>query len=369
MKAQEAEVLEVTEVEKIGTKFGIEKAKANEFLGNLPQIKAEREAFEAQYAEIITLSLDDKETPKKAHDLRMLIVKNRTQGIGIWHKNTKEVYLRAGQFIDAVKNLEIGVNERMEAKLEEIEKYAEKQEQIRKDKLRSDRLALLEGLCQNPNIYLLSEMADTSFDELFNALKQANEAKLEREAKEREAEIERQRIEEQAEIERQRINDLTNARFPIMAPLTKYLLSGEEMPEQISSLSEEEFSALISKLKGREEAHEAEQAKIKSDNLRLQKEKEEQDAIIQAQMDANQKLQREIQAKRDEELKAQEEQSKAENAAKLAPDKDKILAFAQSIKNVTFPEIAHSDAKQIAHAVMEKQNGFYEWIVKQANLL
>lgn len=105
--------------------FGIEENQANEMIGNLPQIKNERIVFETQYNEIIQMDIENSQTSKKARELRLLIQKNRTQGINVWHKNAKDYFLKGGQFVDAIKRVEVEVNERMETALEEIEKHQE----------------------------------------------------------------------------------------------------------------------------------------------------------------------------------------------------------------------------------------------------
>ena len=69
--------------------YGIAENKATELIGNLPQIKAERDILENQYNEVILLDIEDSETSKRARELRLQIRNNRTKGIDIWHKTTK----------------------------------------------------------------------------------------------------------------------------------------------------------------------------------------------------------------------------------------------------------------------------------------
>ena len=47
------------------TEYGIETSKANELIGNLPQIKAERQVLEAQYNEVVLLDIEEPATSKK----------------------------------------------------------------------------------------------------------------------------------------------------------------------------------------------------------------------------------------------------------------------------------------------------------------
>lgn len=105
--------------------YGLEPSKANEILGSLPQIKAEREILANQFHQVIQMDIELTETHKLAKSLRLKIAGNRTKGIEAWHKKAKEYFLRGGQFVDAIKRLEIDVNQQMEARLKEIEDYEE----------------------------------------------------------------------------------------------------------------------------------------------------------------------------------------------------------------------------------------------------
>lgn len=109
--------------------YGIAESQERELLGNLPQIKKERDILESQYSEVVKMDIENPESWKQARELRMLIQKNRTQGINVWHKNAKDFFLKGGQFVDAIKRKEVEVNERMESNLLEIEKFEEVQKQ------------------------------------------------------------------------------------------------------------------------------------------------------------------------------------------------------------------------------------------------
>lgn len=61
---------ENTELTVIIEKSGIEPAKANELLGNLPQIQAERQVLIEQYNEVLKLDINNISTSKKASEVR-----------------------------------------------------------------------------------------------------------------------------------------------------------------------------------------------------------------------------------------------------------------------------------------------------------
>jgi hypothetical protein len=156
--------------------FGIEETKANELIGNLPQIKSERDILQKQYDELILLDIEDSETAKKAKALRLLISKNRTQGINQWHKVTKDLFLKGGQFVDAIKRVEVQVNERMEAQLEEIENYHAKKESERKESLRVERLSILQPYSEFVPFGIdLSNLSDEDFQVWLASVQQVQE--------------------------------------------------------------------------------------------------------------------------------------------------------------------------------------------------
>lgn len=155
--------------------FGITAEKERELLKDLPQIKEERKVLENQYSEVIKLDIEDPETANIAKKLRLLIKTNRTQGIQTWHKNAKEFFLRGGQFCDAVKNIEIAVNERMEKALEEIEKHQELKEQKRIAGLQKERADMLRPYIENPDMMQMGTMDVDVFTPFYESKKKAFE--------------------------------------------------------------------------------------------------------------------------------------------------------------------------------------------------
>lgn len=254
------------------TEYGIEETKANELIGNLPQIQSEREILEQQYKEVVKLDLEDSETSKKARELRLKIQKNRTQGIGVWHKTTKDYFLKGGQFIDAVKRKEEAVNLRMEQILESIEKHAEIQEQKRKAELKEKRVVELELYSEFvPFGIELGGLSDDEYKKVFNGAKLQYEAKLE---EERKAEAERKRIEE--------VQKLHNERKESLLTLWQFV---ENKDVNFGEMSEELFSSIKSDANSKKIAFESEQERIRKENERLAKEK--------AQLEAKAKKERE----------------------------------------------------------------------------
>lgn len=170
------------------TQYGIDALKAKNLVGNLPQITAERDELSKQYDEIIRMDIEDPKTAKLAKELRIMIRDNRTKGIQIWHKTTKDYFLKGGQFVDAIKAKEVVVNERMEEALEKIEKHAQIKLERERQELREKRTAELTEYKEFVPMGIdLGTMTEPEYMKVFNGAKlQFDFYKQQKEAEERE---------------------------------------------------------------------------------------------------------------------------------------------------------------------------------------
>lgn len=242
------------------SEFGIEEKQANELYGNLPQLREERHELEKQFNEVIKMDIEQPLTWKTARELRLLIQKNRTQGIDIWHKNAKDYFLKGGQFVDAIKRKEVDINKRMESDLEEIEKYEQIQEEKRLAELQEQRVKELLPYVENASELNLSSMECDVWEAYFQTKKKAFED-------------EQKRIEEerQAEEERQIKLALHNERKNSILDLWQFV------PAEVKNIdfSEiENFEDFVKELKNSKSEYDKEQEAIKKENERLQKEAE-----------------------------------------------------------------------------------------------
>ncbi len=106
--------------------FGIEPTKAKEMVSGLGTTLSERKVLEDAYVDVIELDITTENLPT-FKELRLKIVKNRTQGLTKWKEKEKAFYLAGGNFIQAIYNKEVAINEQMEAKLLEAGKFFENQ--------------------------------------------------------------------------------------------------------------------------------------------------------------------------------------------------------------------------------------------------
>jgi hypothetical protein len=261
--------------------FGIEEKKANELYGNLPQLKTERDELEAQFNEVIKMDIEAPETWKKARKLRLLIQKNRTKGINVWHKTTKDFFLKGGQFVDAIKRKEVAVNERMERDLEQIEKHEEILRQKKISELQEKRVKELLPYFENAEEISLGEMESDVWQAYYVAKKKAYEE-----------EQERIRLEEEQRKEAERLLVLRNKRE---SELKLYWQFVPESHPDFETLTIDEWSDFLQEMKNAKSDYDAEQERITVENERLQKERIERER--------QEKIKAQKTAKRNEELK------------------------------------------------------------------
>lgn len=314
--------------------FGIEPKQANEIIGTLPQILNERSILETQFNEILTLDIEDFETPKKARELRLLIQKNRTQGINTWHKTTKDYFLKGGQFVDAIKRKEIAVNERMESDLEQIEKHSEIKEQKRLDELEAKRIEASKDLAEfMPFGINLKMLSDEDFEKLLSGARLQQQAKIEADKK---AELERLEVIRKEEEERKKIFE-ENER-----------LKAEAIERQ-------------KKIDAENKRIEEERAKE-----RAEKEKIERELIAEKQRIADMEAKRIAEEKAKQEAERIEaERLKAEEIAKQqAPDIEKLTNWINSFR-IEDLVLNDEQMKNKADQIKQKFESFKSWAIKQ----
>jgi hypothetical protein len=313
--------MEVTQVEELAPeKFGIEPTKATELMGNLPVVKQERELLISEFNEVVTLNIDDKTTSKRAGELRKRIAKNRTQGIMEWHKRAKEFFLRGGQFVDAIKRVEVSINEKMEEVLEAIEKHQENLEKQRKAELREARLSEIQKYNGTEPVGL-SEMDENQFQTYLSGVKyqfeQAEKARIEAE-------------------EKQRKDALHNDRKTRLARYADFIPGFDSA--YFGEISEDDFVKVGTDAKAKKDAYDAEQERLRQEAEKARKEAEEAQRLAReaqlkaeaearkAQEEAQAKLRAEQEARRKAEQESLRKQQEAEaEARKLREAEDARL--------------------------------------------
>lgn len=340
VEAEEVEPIINTEYEK----YEIERTMAVDLAKGLPSIIKERETLLSQVDAILILNKDDPSTAKKAAELRKQIKSNRTQGFEKWRKTTKEVYLRAGQFIDALGKREIMINEQAEGQLEAIERHAENLERERLSKLHSERVGLVAPFVSEDFGYPdLSSMDQEVFEAYLSIKKASFEAKI---AAEKKAEEER--------LERERVQKLHNERFQLLLPLWQFV---ENKEANFGILSQEEFEYFLSSKKIQKTEFDKEQEATRLENIRLKEEADKREAEAKKQREAQEEVLAEERRKAQEEA---DKQRKANEALEAQLKKEREEKAEEEAKKQAEIEAERLRKEQVAKS--GDKNILLDWI-------
>lgn len=305
--------------------YGLEGKQAEKMTSGLATILTERKALEEIYNSVIVKELNA-ETFKEARELRLKVQKNRTVGIEAWHKTNKAFYLAGGRFVDAYKNKEVVVNEQMEAKLLEIEKYEEKVKAEQKAKLKAERLELLLPYDVDVQFVSIEEMTDEQFTGFLDNNKLAFETKKENE---RLAEIARIEAEKKAESERLERERLEAERIEAQRLENERLKKEAEAREKELAVEREKLAKEQAKKDAIAKAEREKLAKELAENERLNKIEAERLAKIASEEKAKaDKLEAELKSKKDA-----EDLALANEKARIEAEENENIAKAKALAN------------------------------------
>jgi hypothetical protein len=337
MSNQQLEVMSVDPKQ-----FGLEETKAVQMTSGLAPTLSEREMLIPQFEQVIQMELG-MEAYKAAKELRARIKDNRTKGILPWHKLNKEFYLRGGQFVDAVKNKEIAVNEQMEERLEEIEKHEIRVEEQRKAALREERVVLLLPFEVDTNFVNVEDMSDDVWANYFTGTKLAFEQRKEAERKAEEARL--AEIEaEKARIEAQRIEN------------EKLKAEAAEKEKQLEAERQVAAKALADQQEKARKEREAAEAEATKERARIESERQKE-AAERARVEAELKAEKDKQAAIEAQRLADEDKARkeAEKMAK-APIKKQLAAWVAQFQAPENPPI-----HEVSADIINKFQSFKKW--------
>lgn len=301
-----------------------------------------------QSQDLEVTSEDQKDEIEQASIARKELKKLRCEAEN-QRKSLKESALREGQAIDKMFNVIKEIIKPEEDRLEQHEKFAERMAAERFARTCAERKARLLEYVEDAGFYKYENLSDDAFDQL---IKQLEDARVAREKAEREAA-------EAAEAERQRLEAERIAREKATA----------EEAERIRKENE--------KLKAEAAAREAEIAKQRvAEEKRLQAERLEQNRKIAAERakaeeerKKREAIEAEQRAKAEEQAKAKAEAAEAERQALLAPDKEKLVKFADSIAQIEAPLVSDDKARDLITATKRYLDQVSDNLRQKAKLL
>jgi len=329
----------MTEIIKVNPQeFGIEESKALEITTGLKPHLDERDLLIQQFNQVKELPLT-KENIKVFRELRLKFQKNRTQGINKWHETAKQVPLRLGQLIDAVKRNENQVNETHEEFLEKGEKHFERLEAEAKEKIRVERYEELSKYTENAGLYPLADISEDAFQDLLKGQKLAYEQK-------------QKAIEEEEKKQREEAIKLQLEQSRRMELMPYYMFIEDLDGLNLGILSEEDYNDLHKALKEAKEEDDKEQERIKAENEKLRIEAEKKQKELEAERKAAAEKEAELKRQAEAKLEAERRQAQ-EREAELQRKINEQRAEAERIEKEKRERI---EAKERAEAELRSKS-------------
>jgi len=302
-------------------------------------------------AEIKVTSIDQKREMKLARESRLAVRDARLQ-VEANRKRLKESIVRRGKAIDGAANVLKDLLEPIEIYLLEQETFAARHEAARKDALRSAREEALRALGTDPKAFAnLGETDETTWESVLQTAKDAQAAKLQAEKEAEEVRLEAERIaaekreaarqekakQEAERVERERAQAAENARLAEQAAAEK--AERERAEEEARKARAEQERAERELAAERERRAEEERKAAEQERLAAERERQAAEAREAAKL-------------------------AAERAAALAPDREKLAAFAAALRGLPVPELT-TEAGVKARSTLEAQlEKFARWVEK-----
>jgi len=312
---------------------------------------------------------------KKARACRLAIRKVRLSGEAV-RKAQKANALAYGKAVDGFYNILDADLAPVEKALQDAEDTAERAEIARKDAIEAGRKTAMAPYVSDVALYAVRDMTNAAFSALLIGVKTAKEqadaatakAEAERIDREKAEATERERIRQENERLRQEAIAREAASKTEREAAEKKL--AEERAESARKQREIEAKAELERkeaaAKAAKERAEAE-AKAKAEREKIEASaRAEKEAREQAELEA--KKLRELAAKQAEEREEIKRKAAAEaKKAAQAPDKQKIMAFAQTVRELKFPVLKTNGSLEAEVSVQIEK--FAAWIETKAEKL
>ncbi len=312
-------------------------------------------------------------TAADARALRLKMVKARTSISATKDESKSDIKL-SGSIIDWYHNKGRDRLAASEARLMEIEKAEERAEAARIEAIRQERAEVLDSIGHNYHGVNLGPMAEEHWSEYLQQAKdlfEVRKARAEREAEEAAAELAKQEAErEAARLDAIRQTQELEAAKAALAAAEKMRL--EEARKAAETAEIERQKARAEAVKAAAVAK-AERERIEAIAAEEQRKALEAAAIESAKREAAEREAQELryaEAKRIAEIEAAAAaKAKAEKKAAAAPDKVKLMEFAEKVGSLVVPLAKSEAGREVAAEIERKVESFAKWIATQASTL
>jgi hypothetical protein len=378
------------ELANIAESSALSQPKVQQLLSQFGAPYQEASKIAAEAKEIIVVDENDTVNMGKARSAR-LELKNIRVTIEKKRKELKEESLREGKAIDGMANIIKAFIIPVEQHLEEQEKLAERKEAERKHQRHLERIKQLSPFVNDISVYSLEDMSQEAYVELLANAKQAYE---DRQAAERKAEKDRVAAEkaEQARREEERLENERRAKKAEknQERMRRLVALGMSLQEEVfkkfdisvqwedaSQLDDKAFDALaeqtsanIAKAQKKADKEAFDVAKKEAEE-RQRKEKEAGDARKAAEEERKKReeLERQNKEREAQEKEQREEAETKKREALLAPDKEKLLSFADIIDGLEMPHVSHREAIAVVNETVDYLNRISKSLRKKAEEL
>ena len=290
---------------------GLDAAKAEIILANFQEYAAIAADWEAKAKTIVVTSPTQVAEMKTAREGRLVLRGKRT-AIETIRKNLKEQSLREGKTIDGIAGTLRALIEPIEEYLEKQERFVEIQEEARIKALVTNRASEIIQYGGNPNLFNLGAMNEAEYQSTLISVKQAEEDKLEAEAR-----AILKTAEDRRETERIRVEN------------SKLRVEAMERDRLAQQATEEARRALDAERKERERLEAEDRARKDAEAATLRRNVAEQKRLARA------------------------------------PDKKKLELWADDLDAIVQPDVKSDEAHQVADHVVTKIKALVQWVRDQ----
>lgn len=333
------------------------------------------EKWRVQALAIRVTSADQKTEMKLARTIRLTLKEIRVSAEKT-RKALKEDALRMGKAIDGVNNLLLAAIVPLEKHLEEQEQYGERLAEAERQRVKAEReAALAPYLTEGQPLPAVEAFNDSQWTQYLADAKLLHEAKIEQSRK---AEAERIAAEQAAAAERERLR-IENERLVKEAAERELAAKAEREAAEKERRITEAFARSqreALEIKHAEEAAAAAEVARKEREAALARQRIADEAAakerarIQAIADENRRERERLESEAAAKNAAEAARLKAELAAQAkasrAPDKQKALTFAATVRTLKAPTATTDEGKAVMAEITAKIEGFASWIEKQA---
>lgn len=289
-------------------------------------------------------------------------------------KDLKEDSLRRGKAIDGINNLLEYQLVPVEQAMEKIEKAEELREAARIAALRSARELELAPF-QSPEFFDLGNMPEPQWAQLLAGAKAAHQAKIDAEAKAEADRIAAAKAAEDARIAKEAAERAERERMKAENDrLAKIAAEERAAREAIEAKARAERVAAEAAAKIEREQVEAKRRALEEDMrkereaaaVKAREEKAKADRLAAIERKKREDLESEIAAREAAEAKAKAESARLARIAAAAPERDRLLAYAEKISGIEIPSMTNDGRRRFIAA---KASEFVDFIKSEAESL